>query len=165
MSSSKSVKFLAVTLDQHLSMKEHHKNMLRELKRRTNRFQRITGSYTKPRLDTSTCLKILHSMIVPITTYAPTVNCIKSEKQFLEIDSTVRKAARMAIHAPKSTRNVYTETKAGIQNSKEHTLQLAKSYISNPDRCPTVQSIVRNHKNMVQIHNPTYSTPMDIILG
>ena len=74
----------------------------------------------------------------------------------------------MAIHAPNSTRNVYTENKAKVLNSKDQTLQLAKRYISNPDRCPTVQGLVRNYENnnsVVQTQNSKYSTPLDEILG
>ena len=54
----------------------------------------------------------------------------------------IRKAARLALHAPKGVRTSYLEQKADIEKSKKMTKRLAKQYLTNPDRSETIRRLV-----------------------
>ena len=160
--SEKETTFLGVTLDKNLNFKSHHKKIMKELQRRVKMFSGITGSQHKPRANTETSLQIFKSMIVPITTYAPTITCILTTRQFQEQDTQLRKAARLAIHAPSTVRNEYVEHTAHLLPSKSRIIQLAKNYISNPDRCASIKEMVISY-TLNQNHDT--KTPLDVILS
>jgi hypothetical protein len=131
---SKEATFLGIVLDPKLKLQKHHRKIMTELRRRIKLFRNITGSRSRPRCDSRTCLKILKSMIVPITTYGAVATSLRSNAQFQEQDVELRKAVRMAIHAPSSIRNDYVEREGEIPPSKTLSLRLARKYLLNENR-------------------------------
>ena len=118
-----------------------------ELRRRTKLFSYITGTQQRPRADTETALKIFHAMILPVTLYAPTVTCLRTKRQFEEQDVVLRKAARLAIHAPATTLNDYTAERANLQPSQDRTVRLAKNYVMDEKRSKTVTELLSNYSD------------------
>ena len=143
---SKNVKYLGVTLDQRLHLKAHHKNMMTELRRRTGMFRKITGTHYSPKADTTTSKKIMHSMIVPITMYAPTITCLRNDRKFREQNLELRKAARLALHALGDISVDYTERVTGIGNSKQRTINQAKSDLSSNNRSESMKLFMEANK-------------------
>ncbi len=141
----KNCEFLGVVMDAKLTMKCQLKKIEKEIRTRTKIFAKITGSHTKPRADTKTCLKILKAMIVPITTYAPSILCLAEPSKLEKIDVVLRKATRLAIHCPSMTRNDYLESETGITNLETKVHRLARKYLTNPQRSSSVRKLVEGY--------------------
>ena len=157
------VEFLGIILDKRLTLKYHHQKIMTELRRRTGIFASITGTNIKPRADSEISMKIFESMILPVAYYSTAVTCLRTDRQFTEQDAQIRKAARLALHAPKSVRSAYVEEKARLANSKSRTAKLANSYILKEERSPSVKSRIAG---IVQpALNPCVISPLDIILS
>lgn len=135
--------FLGLTLDRKLTFKKQDQKIMKELKRKVKMFSSITGTNTKPRAPTSITSQIFNAMIIPTTTYGTTATCIRTDSSFAKQDIQLRKAARLAIHAPYSVRNDYLEREIGLMSSKERTTRLAKNYILSQDRCTSIKDQVR----------------------
>jgi len=60
---SKEATFLGIVLDPKLKLQKHHRKIMTELRRRIKLFRNITGSRSRPRCDSRTCLKILNKSI------------------------------------------------------------------------------------------------------
>ena len=99
-------------------------------------------------------------MIIQIIMYARTVTCIRNDKQFEEQDVLLRKAARLAIHAPSSVRNDYVYRAANLRKSKSLTKDLARRYILELNRSRRVRDMVATH---CTDEAANLKTPLDII--
>ena len=146
-----------------MTMRPQQKKITKDLKQRVGRFSKITGSPHKPYADTEICTRVFKSMIVPVSMYACSVTCIMPDKFFEKIDKQLRIAARLAIHAPPSTSNDYVYKLLGLESSKTRTTTIARNYILNPQRSPTVQTLIQNHKK--HRIGQKISTPLDVILS
>ena len=135
------VEFLGVILDKNLTLRHHHQKIMKELKGRVKIFSGITGSNFKPRVDSQTSLKILRSMIIPVTTYAPCITALRDDAKFAKQNIEIRKATRMALHAPPSTLNAYLENCTGLSSCKDRALKLASNYVSNDKRSPQIRNL------------------------
>ena len=134
------VKFLGVYFDSHMKWTSHTKHQLRQLKQRIGLFSTITGSVNHPRADNDTCLQILKHMIEPLIYYAPSALCTRSDTQFIALDQQITRAARLALHIPKTISGIYVKDRANLTNSKERSATLAKNYITNPVRSQSVKN-------------------------
>lgn len=157
------VRFLGMELDQKLTLRDDHKKRMTEAKRRTALFAAITGTSQKPRASSDISLKILHAMIEPLFYYAPTVSCVKGKGMFKDQDTILRKAAKLAIHCPRSVRNEYVVEKANLEESQVKTVEMARSYVLNPIRSQSVQNLVTNYSQS-RSNKYKLKTPLDIIL-
>lgn len=142
---SKSVTFLGVILDQKLNMKEHHRKVMNELKRRTAVFSNITGTEYKPRASTDISLKILKSMIESVAYYAPSVTTIQTDKMFKEQDNQIRQCTKLALHVHRSTSNRYVNNLAKMTESKIRTNKLAKNYLTSDKRSESVKDYIQQY--------------------
>lgn len=158
----KKCEFLGVILDSKLQMKDHMEKIGKELGKRAKVLKKIAGSHLKPRADTDLCLKIFRSMIIPMSTYAPTTLCIGDNRRLQKIDIILRKAARTAIHAPPSTRNEYLTSEVGLKNAEENAIRLAKKYLQNPKRSRSVKKLIDQYRAGTTDHSVL--TPLDKIL-
>lgn len=161
---SEEVTFLGIILDPKLNLRKHHQKLMKEAKRKTRLFAGITGSQYRPRANSDLCEKILRSMIIPTFYYAPTVTCIRKENMFTQQDQVILRAGRLALHAPKTTAGRYVKKILNLENSKDRTLRLAKNYITNPERSPSIKKRVENH-HQNQIANRRIKSPLDVIFG
>lgn len=114
-----------------------------------------------PKASTNISIKILHSMIVPVTSYAAVANCLKSDTMFAEQDTEIRKAARLAIHAPFNVRNDYVEKEAHLTNSKIRAIEHAKRYLMSNDRS---QSVKRYMNDFRQRNTRPWKTPTPLTI-
>lgn len=158
----KSCEFLGVILDKRLTLRDQIKKIEKEVQKRTKIFAGITGSHGKPRADTDLSVKILKSMIQPVTTYAPSLLCMAESRQLLKVDQTLRNAARLAIHAPKGTRSEYVYSETGLTNTETTVTKLAKKYILDPKRSESVREVISTHTPR---KNTGIRTPLDSILS
>ena len=126
-------------------------------------FASITGSTNYPRASNDTSLRIFKSMIEPIAYYAPSVLCTRRDNQFSSLDQILAKAARMALHVPRSISSTYVRNRAGLQTSKERTHHLAKSYITSPYRSDSVKKIYEEGKITIAKRRNAVITPKTII--
>ena len=156
----KTVEFLGIIIDNKMTLKEQHQKTMKELKRRRKMFAGITGSTNKPRASSNICLKILKSMIVPITAYAPTMTCLKTDKMFEEQDVQLRIAGRLAIHAPPGTRNEYITKKTGIEATKLRTQSLGKRYLEDIARSQSMKEYIISQKARNK-RNKRVETPLE----
>lgn len=159
------VEFLGLLFDRRLTFKKQENKIMKELQRRTNMFASMTGSATKPRAPTHICLKIFQSMILPITTYGCSATCIRSEASFRKQDTVLRKAARLAIHCPRSTRNDYLKREIGLEDTKTLTTRMARKYITNDERSKSVKDEIRDFRNNDNTANPEIRAPLNVILS
>lgn len=160
------VLFLGMMLDKGMTFKKQEQKIVTELNRRVKLFAGITGSAAKPLAPTSICIKILQSMIIPTTTYGCAAMCIRGEKGYKKQDILLRKAARLAIHAPRSTRNDYLTRETGLEESKLLTIRLAKQYLLSDKRCISIKEKVRTASSVQQNNQErTTTTPLNVILG
>jgi len=90
-------------------------------------------------------------MIIPITTYGAVATSLRSNAQFQEQDVELRKAVRMAIHAPSSIRNDYVEREGGIPPSKTLSLRLARKYLLNENRSAGLKELIRRSDGNSQV--------------
>ena len=139
---SENVEFLGVILDSKLTLKKHQEKINTELKRRTGVLCQIAGTQYKPRANSELSLKIFQSIIVPVTTYAASATCIRQDNYFRQQDDLIRKAAKIALHAPDSARNEYVEREAKLVKSKLLTLKLAKNYLWDEKRSKPVKDTI-----------------------
>ena len=121
---------------------------------------------TLPRADTDTSLQILRAMIVPVTAYAPTITCLLSKRQCEEQDKLLRKAARLAIHGPKTLRNDYVQKMAATENVSNRNHRLAEKYLNNPNRPESIKSLVQDYqtRHATQPNTDKYKSPLDFAL-
>lgn len=160
------VEFLGIVFDKGLTFKKHQEKITKELKRRVHLFAAITGSTARPLAPTVICKEIFRSMIVPVTTYGCAATCIRSASRLAKQDTLLRKAARMAIHAPRSTRNDYLQREIGLETSCSLTTKLAKQYILSDRRTETIKQIVRAKRSQGPNKNERERrTPLNIILS
>lgn len=157
----KSCEFLGAILDRRLTMKKQLKKVEKELTKRTKILAKITGSYTNPRADSDLSLKIFNSMILPVTTYAPSLLSIVEPRKLEKIDQTLRKGARLAMHAPASTRNEYVSSETGLKRTDQNVTRLAKKYIMNPKRSESVRALIDHFQLQT---GSDIKTPLDAIL-
>lgn len=158
------VEFLGLILDKQLNFKKQQQKILTELRRRTKIFATITGSVARPLVPTSISKKIFKAMIVPTTTYGCAATCIRNKQSFEKQDIWLRKAARLAIHAPRSTRNEYLYQELGLETSATITNRLATNYILNDARTDSIKEIVRACRNSTPPEQEP-RTPLDVILS
>ena len=144
------VKFLGVTLDNQLNFKAHQKEIVKGINRKLNLFPAITGSSLNPRANARTGLSILKSMILPLSTYAPVVTCVRNKTQFREIDALIARATKLALHIPNCISSDYAFAKAGITRQEKLIPKLATSYITNPNRSTSIRQYVRTKEDMGQ---------------
>lgn len=161
---SEEVTFLGVILDPKLQMRKHHQKLIKSAKRKTRLFAGITGTQSKPRASSDLCEKILKSMIVPTFYYAPTATCIRKDNLFKQQDDIILRAGRLAIHAPKTTAGRYVKEQLNLDSSKDRTVKLAKDYVMNPERSPTVRKLIDEHYLKTTVSRRIKS-PLDVILG
>ena len=151
------VEFLGVLFDRQMTFRNHHQKIMKELKKRRKMFAAITGTNHSPRASTDISLKIFKSMILPITLIsAATVSCLISPRKLQEQDCELRKAARLAIHAPQSTRNDYVLQTANLRSTEKMLQNIGSKYLTNPARSKEVKSLVQNHKRVM---NNSVKTP------
>lgn len=158
---SPTAEFLGVTLDSGLSMRSHATKLITNLRKRVGLFRRITGSCVKPVASTDVCKKILHSMIVSQVTYASVVTCLMPKSTCDVIDGLLRKAGRLAIHTPSSTRNEYVTMTAGLTPIKDKLTDLGKRYVTNQVRSSSIKGLVESFKKVP--HNK--NTPLYTLLN
>ena len=165
---SRKAKFLGVTFDRQMTLKDHHEEVLRKYKTAVNRFKFITGTPGNPRAPTWLCLKILHANIIPISEYAPVITCMYSVTQSRELDRLTRKAARRAIHGTKYLPNNYIwETTKTAPCYKDKMKERALRYITN-DKRPKDFTEWRESAHKASrhgLHRGKRPTPLDVILG
>jgi len=163
---SKTAKFLGVTLDNKLSMKPHHQEIIQKMEQKLNYFTAITGGCQRPRASRETGLQILNSMIIPLALYAPVVTCIRTDAMLKQIDKLIARGAKLAMHLPKFTSNRYVRQACGLTPHAEVVARLAKDYITNETRSDSVKRCVANHAKKGFGHlmtKRTNLTPLDKI--
>lgn len=161
---SDEVEFLGLRFDKKMSFKKQAQKTQLELNRRLKIFAGITGSTTKPRAPTWISQQIFQSMIIPVMTYGSAATCIRTDSGLDKQDILLRKAARLAIHAPHSTRNDYLDRTIGLETSKALLKRLAKQYIMSDKRAESIKTMVRVRASRTGLQNGK-STPLDIILS
>ena len=152
-------------LDERLTLKKHQKKLNTELRRRTGLLVQIAGSHHKPRANSDLSLKIFQSMVAPVVTYASAATCIRDDVDFENQDKLLRKAARIAIHAPKSARNEYVEKEANLTKSKQLTTSLARNYLKSEKRCQPIKDRIRAAENRLQPNAHDVKSPLQVILS
>ena len=105
-------------------------------------FWGITGTHFSPKATTDLSIRIFRAMIIPVITYAPTILVLLRDKDFDNLDVWLRKAARMALHAPPSTRNSYIEYTSSLVKSKNLIMTLAHNYLSDENRTAAIKNIL-----------------------
>lgn len=157
-------KFLGVTIDSKLTFKTHRKETLQKLKTRTARFTCITGSPMHPRASTETSVKILRSMIMPVTSYAPTIAVMFPNSYFEEQDTILVRAARKALHVPKTISRDYVLSKIPLKPSREITFRNAANYINSDKRAQNVKTFIEDNPLSIPRRRRTFETPLDKII-
>lgn len=153
---SDSITFLGIQFDSDMTWRSHSEALRTRLKQRIGLFPSITGSVRHPRADNKLCLRILKSMIVPLIYYAPTVLCARTKHHFEQQDQLIARAARLALHIPRTIGRPYVQSRAGIQCSQERTRELARKYLTDPRRSISLKEA---YKKAV-VHVPTRTTIM-----
>lgn len=160
---SETAEFLGVIFDSGLTMNTHANKILQSLRQRVGYFRKITGSHVKPVASTEVCLKILHSMIVSQATYGAVATCVMTKNKCDQIDSLLRKAARLALHAPPSTRSEYIIKEAGLEPIQSLLVKLGRNYINNPNRSVSVKMLVEGFRNRPARHRQGIPTPLHLL--
>lgn len=160
---TETVEFLGVILDKRLNLRSQHERTMKELKRRRKLFGGITGSVLNPKANTEICLQILKSMIIPVTSYAPTVTCTKTDAMFAEQDKEIRMSARLAIHAPFNTRSAYVQREADLEPSKDVTCRIGKTYVTSDERSISVKKYIQDFRKR-NIRPWKTRTPLTVLL-
>ena len=162
--SSKEITFLGVVLDAQLNLKQYHHKVLNEIKRRSAIMRVISGSPMHPRAPTDMGIKIVQSMIEPLSYYAATINVLKTDTMFKNIDSAVISAYRKAIHVPKCTSGDYVSHHVGYRPSKDRTLKLATNYIQDPNRPEDFKNYISKARQSLKAKRKyRVKTPLDIV--
>lgn len=156
-------KFLGVTIDWQLKFRTQQKEILQRLKTKTARFSAITGSPKYPRASDATSLKILKSMIIPVSGYAHTVAAMFPDTYFKKLDILIMRATRKALHLPRTISREYVMEKSRLQTSKKRVMKNARNYVTNTTRSTNFQNFVANHKTSARLRK-AHKTPLDIIL-
>jgi len=156
----KEAKFLGITIDKRLKFKTQQEETLKTLTTKVARFSVITGSVNFPRASQNTGLRILKSMIIPLTGYAHTIAVMYSDAYFNKQDQLIQRGARKALHVPKTISREYVIQTAKLTPSKETTLKNGHNYINNEKRSDVIKALVAN-KNRNSRRRRTFEGPLD----
>ena len=80
-------------------------------------------------------------MIEPVVYYAPAVLCARTDSAFEKQDKLLARAARLALHIPKTISINYVQKRANITPSKDRTMQLAIKYLGDSKRSQSVKDM------------------------
>jgi endonuclease/exonuclease/phosphatase family metal-dependent hydrolase len=159
----KEAKFLGITIDEKLKFKTQQKENIQKLKAKVAKFSTITGSVKFPRASRITGLKILKSMVIPLTGYAHTIAVMYPDGHFSKQDEIIQRGARKALHVCKTLSRTYVIEKAKLKPSKEVAFTNGRKYINNDKRSTVIKSLVANKKSTAR-QRRTFETPLDKLL-
>ena len=154
--------FLGFTLDRNLKLRSHHKKKCTEMRRRIGVLRNICGTNERPRAGTDIGINIMKTMIAPICYYAPTVACTMTDKMMGDYDTLIKRAGRIACHAPKTAAGDYMNRHLNLESSRSVMTKLATRYINNENRSSTVKEIVRKYQTKTIRHDSPLTKISDI---
>jgi endonuclease/exonuclease/phosphatase family metal-dependent hydrolase len=156
-------KFLGITLHKRYILNSQHRETINQMKQRVRVLSRVTGTREHPRASEKLGTTILKSMIYSLTQYAPTIQVLKSDKQFEEQDKIIISGMRKVLHLGKSISGTYVRSLTDIEPTRDKTLRLAKNYLENDRRSRIMKDVIDLHKrrktNKLQRH--VQMTPID----
>lgn len=156
-------KFLGITLDGRLKFRTHQKETIQKMTTKVAKFSTVTGSPKYPRASEETGIRILKSMIAPISGYANTIAAMFPPTYFENLDRILARGARKALHLPKTISREYVVERTNLVSSREKTLRDAKNYLLNDQRSESVKALIANRKTNAKMRK-TFKTPLDMIL-
>ena len=93
-----SAKFLEINIDNKLTLSKHHASIIKNARRKTTQLYRLAGSSYTPMAKHQTTIKTYKTMIRSTMTYAAPATINMRNKQLLDMESTQRRAIRIAHH-------------------------------------------------------------------
>ena len=88
-----------------------------------------------------------------------------TDKMKNEYDTLIRRAGRIACHAPKTTSGGYIDGYLNLDKTGTVLSKLAKNYIKNENRCPTIQGMVANYIQPDTSKSRRARSPLDHLLN